>query len=127
MICRSLRDQTTASSKNLDNPTLPDPSSRLYGSLPPIRGEGLQEPAQPFAALNGLGLHGSQLVLTCITPVDYTVARSDTVKVQGQVLLLYHKPNKGVWVCVQTHHTLVSLQELRAREHTRLMSKMRPQ
>ena len=49
----------------------------------------------PLAMPNGFGLHTSQLVLTCIMPVDYSAARSNTVKVQNQAFLIPHLPNTG--------------------------------
>ena len=49
----------------------------------------------PLAVPNDFGLHMSQLVLTCIMPVDYPAARSNTVKVQNQAFLISYSPNKG--------------------------------
>lgn len=55
----------------------------------------LRELVYPMAVPNGFGLHMSQLALTCIVPVDYSAARSNTVKVQNQAFLISHLPNKG--------------------------------
>lgn len=55
----------------------------------------LRELVYSMAVPNGFGLHMSQLALTCIVPVDYSAARSNTVKVQNQAFLISHLPNKG--------------------------------
>lgn len=69
----------------------------------------------PFTVPNWFVLHVSQLVLTCITLTDYTMARTDLVKVQNQVPLISSKPKqRGVWASVQTHHTQTNLPVVRA-------------
>lgn len=96
------------------------------GRVPHIGAEGPWELVHPLAVPNGSGLHMSQLVLTCIMPVNYTAARSDTDKVQNQALLISPlTEQRYVWAWVQTHHTPVNLQEVTTREHARLISKMK--
>ena len=78
-------------------PPAPTPSNRLFGQSASCQGWKLVlwELVHPLAMPNGFGLHTSQLVLTCIMPVDYSAARSNTVKVQNQAFLIPHLPNKG--------------------------------